>query len=1008
MARIYRFQEFEFDASRRELRYAGQKLPLEPKAFEILEYLIRYRERVVPAEELLSVAWSATTVERGSLHRVIRLIRSTLDPHFQSGSAIATSRGRGYRFAIEVESGDLAPTSAPHPIFVGRESILAELAARLDRAIAGSAQVALIHGPPGIGKSTLLEQVAGIAERAGACFVEGRCIEGPAAPPFRPWSRVLRGFARQRGTPELVRSLHHGAAEITRAFPGLGIEQAGDTPATNGTPSSRYRLYDAVGEWLRRASRGQPLVIAFDDLHRADADSLQLLEFILDELSDERVLIVAAQRELAAEPGSAADALDRIARRRSKEMIGLGELNREEVTRFLKLRTGETPSPQDVASALDRSGGNPLFLEQMAALGRLSGSSENGGPADIALRAALGRLIEDASSDCRELVSLAAVLGRECNVRVLEAGLGIDSLSLQRSLREARARRVFDPAEKQASRARFLHGLIPEVLHAALSEDERIEQHRRAYVGLSTAHPGSREHLGEMAHHAAEASPLLGARLAFDCGVSAGREALRRLAYENAIERFDRALAVVGPDAPEPASRVECLIEVGRAALVIGRSDQASERLGRACDLARELGDSQLFARAALGWAGCQDDVEHPPQEVALLEEALELLGDGAPELRVRLLAELSEAVYFDDMERSLETGREAAEIARRLDDPATLAAALFASGLALGWTDRAEERTAQCEEALAIAAAEPVGEMLTGRIMRVSVEDPLASANRSLLDARINAFERYAKARRLSFFEWSVASHRASVAAMEGRYEQARAMIAENGRIGQRLAPAAAMAVAGAQATWMEVDLRNFEAVAAMMKPLIERFPERSSWRATLAMALAELGDHEQARYHLGALVDTDFAPRRRDVIGITLGNAAEAVLALGDRETANLVAGALDTIRDRYLTVGMALITMGATDRYRGMCAEVLEDLDQAIVYYESAIGVDEGMRARPRLARGHYDLARVLAKRGRDEDRFAGRRHRATAHEMATELGNSRLVSLCEPARREGARA
>lgn len=115
---IHRFKGFEIDETRRELRVADRVMPLQPRPFDLLVYLARHRDRVVPKDELLDVLWRDVIVADNSLQRAVSLIRSALAP---AGAAkeVRTYPRHGYRLCAEkpVESapavggdiGDLSP-----------------------------------------------------------------------------------------------------------------------------------------------------------------------------------------------------------------------------------------------------------------------------------------------------------------------------------------------------------------------------------------------------------------------------------------------------------------------------------------------------------------------------------------------------------------------------------------------------------------------------------------------------------------------------------------------------------------------------------------------------------------------------------------------------------------------------------------------------------------------------------------------------------------------------------
>jgi len=99
-SRIHRFAAFELDPDRRALRLHGRELPLQPRVFDLLAYLVEHRERVVSKEELLESLWPGVVVTESSLQRAVSLARSALE---QGGleRAIRNYARRGYRFLLD-------------------------------------------------------------------------------------------------------------------------------------------------------------------------------------------------------------------------------------------------------------------------------------------------------------------------------------------------------------------------------------------------------------------------------------------------------------------------------------------------------------------------------------------------------------------------------------------------------------------------------------------------------------------------------------------------------------------------------------------------------------------------------------------------------------------------------------------------------------------------------------------------------------------------------------------
>ena len=164
---------------------------------------------------------------------------------------------------------------------------------------AGRGRLVLISGEAGIGKSRLAREFVGRAEKQGARTLWGSCWEGGGAPAFWPWVQPLRAFVNDADTSVLRGQLGRGAADLANLVPELRDlfnDLAPEMPVVD-SEGARFRLFDSISAFLRRASAAQPLVIVLDDVHAADISSLLLLEFVASELADARVLIVATYRD---------------------------------------------------------------------------------------------------------------------------------------------------------------------------------------------------------------------------------------------------------------------------------------------------------------------------------------------------------------------------------------------------------------------------------------------------------------------------------------------------------------------------------------------------------------------------------------------------------------------------------------------------------------------------------------------------------------------------------------
>src|SRR5947207_949811 len=208
------------------------------------------------------------------------------------------------------------PLQRAEAVFVGRHRELVELRTGLEDAGAGRGRFFLVVGEAGIGKTRLVEELAREAAARGHLVLWGRCWESEGAPPYWPWIQVIRAYlrtARSEGPPRVAGGA--GAPYLAQLVPELG---GLDSPAPSAPPQSehaRFYLFDAVATFLGSRPDRTPLVLVFDDLQWADTPSLLLLQFLVHELRDTAMLVVATYREMEARQSPhVADILGALAR----------------------------------------------------------------------------------------------------------------------------------------------------------------------------------------------------------------------------------------------------------------------------------------------------------------------------------------------------------------------------------------------------------------------------------------------------------------------------------------------------------------------------------------------------------------------------------------------------------------------------------------------------------------------------------------------------------------------
>ena len=293
---------------------------------------------------------------------------------------------------------------------------------------------------------------------------------------------------------------------------------------------------------------------------------------------------------------------------------------------------------------------------------------------------AVARRLERQSASCRETLALASVIGREFDPVVVEALSGADGDELYGALEEAASARLLVGLPNAPGRLRFSHILVRDVLYKSIPAPRRVRLHRAIGQALEMLYSENPEpHLAEVAHHfiAGDAGPREGDRV---------RPARRRPGSLTACSRGGR------PPLHEcaPRARVDrigrrrqdlCAPALARRGAKPRRTQlEAKEVLRRAATLAERTGRTDRLARAAVEYGGrfAWSRASTDQFLVPLLERALAAIDEADSAERVKLLARLATATRDDPSRaRRVRIAEEAVQIARRLDDPETLAFAL-------------------------------------------------------------------------------------------------------------------------------------------------------------------------------------------------------------------------------------------------------------------------------------------------------------------------------------------
>lgn len=888
--------------------------------------------------------------------------------------------------------------------FAGRARELELLAALLPRASGEGRRAALVAGEPGSGKSRLVRELAGRAAQDGALVLYGAC-DAVVQAPYGPFVEALGHLSRTVPADELAALLGSGAGELGRLLPELGriVGPLPDPPAAD-PDTERHRLHTAVAELLTAVTRRRPLLLVLEDLHWAETSTLFLLRHLVRAATDARMLLVVTYRDIEADLRSdLSEALADLARSEGVVRQRLTGLSDDEVEEFVRLASG-VAGGRELADAMHGlTDGNAFLLtelwrELLDTDALVAGSStlqlrrslaEIGTPETV--RDVVGQRIARLGPETVEVLELGAIVGAGFELDVVRRAAELEEATLLDAVDEAvRSGLVFE-APGRGLAYRFGHELVRRSVIDRVSAPRRARLHLRVAGALERSPTDDeRGRVAALAHHFAAAAPVgdVGAA-AVSYNLLAAESAEAAFAFDEMADRLRTALALGIDDRRE---RAEVELRLGSASHRAGRSVDALGAFRAAAGLARELGDVELLARAAIGFEeACWRPAIHDEGAIELLAEAVAAVGPGPSELRVRLLGGLTRALDFrGELEAAADARDEAMSMARALGDRAGLGSVLASAFWSRG-TRSFEEIEAMLDE------AGRIGEELDDVELRAEalwwlVPTYVARCDH---DAARAALERlFDLARALNEpFRLHVCEHYAAALALcDGDLGVAEAAALRSHEWSRLLRGRDASGVYGIQMFGIRREQGRLAELAPAVRVLAGQ--GRGAWAPGLAAVLAALGMRDDARRELARLRAEGLEPLTRSLWLGSLTYLTDAAAAIDDVETATLLYPLLEPHRGTNVQIGHLVACFGSADRYLGMLATVLGEWEAAEAHFEDALALNTRLGARTWVAHTAFEYARMLLARRAGDDRARAAALLGQAVGLATEIG---LVSI-----------
>ncbi|WP_407119705.1 adenylate/guanylate cyclase domain-containing protein [Bradyrhizobium sp. STM 3561] len=636
---------------------------------------------------------------------------------------------------------------------IGRDAELARVIGSLDRACGGAAQLVRLVGEAGIGKTRLVnefvarirdeDRFAGVAIRQAVCSPLGEQSYGALAAVLRS----AYGIAKKAGVAEAESKVAEALLEL-----GLAAEEAdrlmplylhvlglGDPNAVlrHVEPEQlRRQIFFAIRTIFERRLALSPLLIIVEDLHWADAVSLEALRFLMDRLERTRLMLLFTHRPVQVDQFGSS--------RISHTTIRLSPLDDADGRRLLSAYFSHgwrEPPGRLFTRILDRAGGNPLFLEEIIRGLIEGGALERDGAqwrlksdeaaADIpaSIQALLLARLDRLPHQVRQVAQEAAVIGPRFDASVLGAAAN-EPARVEAGLELLCDAEIIEEVAGSNSMSlrtyRFTQTMLQDVIYQNLLLQRRVELHGRIGAALERLYgkePEQLEDLILLGHHfSLSASKSRGARYLR----AAGDRARASYANDDALRFYQQSLAVLSTSGEQEPERLILYERVADLCCVTGRRSTAEEHYQSALEEHRTAGDRIGEARilrklGRLLW----DAGKRVKAEMHYAEAAERLGGTDAPiewahllewahlqqergRLAFRVGDHVGAARWADDALGYAQSVPTDADEQAGFEAAGAIAEALNTKGVALARLGRHQEAVKEVEQS--VAAAEAAG----------------------------------------------------------------------------------------------------------------------------------------------------------------------------------------------------------------------------------------------------------------------------------------------------------
>jgi len=890
---------------------------------------------------------------------------------------------RLYRIVAEreVDSRFEAAHGAALSSFVGRVHELGLLLERWRLALAGQGQAVMVSGEAGIGKSRLTQVLEEQVKEAAHEHIRLQCSPYHQNSAFYPVIHRLSraaGFATEDSAADRLDKLealltenNEDVASVAAIYAELlSLDMMARYPPLKLPPQElKEVMLQTLVNRLALICRRLPALLIIEDAHWIDPSTAELLERILARISDLPAMVVITHRPEWSVPWAASYS--------HATTLSINPLSRPQIHDLVHAIVGREPRPSVVDDIAERTDGVPLFVEELtrAILERHQDSAADLDEIPATLQGSLMARLDRLSPVAKEVAQIASVVGREFSPNLLKEVARLDEASLDEALRELMYARLVVRSGLSSNALWFRHALIQDVAYQALLTSNRRRYHRRIGETLVAGYPAVAEREPEqIARHFFKAD--MPAR-ALPFWKHAAERALGRSANFEALDHCENALSLVEqlPDEETRAGeRLAMHLLLGRTLESAGRMPEAMVHLRTAANEARAQGEVAAFAEAAVVYDNARFLSNEPSHDsAALLEEAMSLVGDTDARTRCHIMGRLARAhLVLGDVEAGNRYNRQAADDARRLNDPMTLFDLLvndFLIPVSAQPEKAVRDWRAELDELFKLA--DELDDDARGRALSIDIYVSAELGDRERMDKALDALAVLGEVRQRMHLQWIARHGRAMQAILDGDMDGAERHAEAALELGGRTHGESTEGVYGIQMFTIRREQGRLAEVAPIIKHLVDENPDQSTWKPGFALIACDLGHKEPAQRILDELAEMDFAFEPDAKRSTTLAYMAEVCTALEDRTRAERIYEVLAPYNEMTITAGVTTVCLGAASRYLGLLATLLESWQAAEDHFEAALELNTRLGARPWLAHSQHDYAIMLRRRGRRKD-------------------------------------